>query len=316
MRASPSNVAAALEYAARGIPVFPCEPNGKKPLTPHGFKDATTDTEQIRHWWELHPDANVAMPTGLPETWDVLDVDAPGDSRANGLATLRELERQHGKIAAKRVLSPSGGCHLYFRSGTLPRNGNGRLLGIDVKASGGYVLLPPSRVGSNGELREYQEVASVAVTDAPEWLQTLLTEIDSRNGGRNGRSSSAAPIGVKIASGERNTTLASLAGTMRRRGLSREATNAALQEENRLRCDPPLDADEVARIAASVSRYESQQSFQLFNLGRSEDKRLLRTAHGGKPVLRDLSDLSNLAGHSQKLPLSPPSQSRKPSSVI
>jgi hypothetical protein len=33
----------ALEYAAKGWPVFPCEPQGRKPLTPNGFKDATTD---------------------------------------------------------------------------------------------------------------------------------------------------------------------------------------------------------------------------------------------------------------------------------
>ncbi|MBD4580751.1 DNA primase, partial [Xanthomonas citri pv. citri] len=35
--------AAARELAAAGVPVFPCVPGGKRPLTEHGFHDATTD---------------------------------------------------------------------------------------------------------------------------------------------------------------------------------------------------------------------------------------------------------------------------------
>jgi len=40
---------AALGYARRGWPVFPCKPD-KAPYTPHGFKDATTDPAAIRQW--------------------------------------------------------------------------------------------------------------------------------------------------------------------------------------------------------------------------------------------------------------------------
>jgi len=58
-----------------------------------------------------------------------------------------------------------------------------------------------------------------------------------------------------IPNGQRNSTLASLAGTMRRRGMSAPALLAALVEENTARCVPPLDDDEVRRIAESVGRY-------------------------------------------------------------
>lgn len=55
---------AALSYARRGIPVFPCEPGGKRPLTYNGFWDATTDIGRVKAWWSRWPDANVGVPTG------------------------------------------------------------------------------------------------------------------------------------------------------------------------------------------------------------------------------------------------------------
>lgn len=58
-----------------------------------------------------------------------------------------------------------------------------------------------------------------------------------------------------VPEGSRNGTLTSLAGSMRRRGMSFEAILAALMQENQARCSPPLDDDEVHRIAESVSRY-------------------------------------------------------------
>jgi hypothetical protein len=38
----------ALDYAAAGWSVFPCKAGSKQPATPHGFKDATLDPDQIR----------------------------------------------------------------------------------------------------------------------------------------------------------------------------------------------------------------------------------------------------------------------------
>src|SRR6202040_4305881 len=59
----------------------------------------------------------------------------------------------------------------------------------------------------------------------------------------------------KWVEGQRNNNLTSLAGTMRRRGMSREAIEAALLEENRRRCVQPLLEAEVRRIAESAARY-------------------------------------------------------------
>ena len=66
----------ALVYAGRGVPVFPCEAGGKRPLTAGGFLEATTDEALIRGWWGRWPNANVAIPTGVRSGLLVLDVDA------------------------------------------------------------------------------------------------------------------------------------------------------------------------------------------------------------------------------------------------
>ena len=42
---------AALWHASHGHPCFPCNPVTKRPITPRGFKDATTDVRAIREWF-------------------------------------------------------------------------------------------------------------------------------------------------------------------------------------------------------------------------------------------------------------------------
>lgn len=55
-------LAAALAYAAMGLPVFPCATRTKKPVTEHGFLDASTGEATIRRWWAQTPRANIGMP--------------------------------------------------------------------------------------------------------------------------------------------------------------------------------------------------------------------------------------------------------------
>lgn len=59
-----------------------------------------------------------------------------------------------------------------------------------------------------------------------------------------------------IPEGKRNAHLTSLAGSMRRPGMSPEAILAALRVENTTRCRPPLPDDDVQTIARSVGKYE------------------------------------------------------------
>ena len=56
----------------------------------------------------------------------------------------------------------------------------------------------------------------------------------------------------------RNTTLTSLAGSMRRRGMREESISSALITENKASCFPPMSEAEVRQIVKSVSRYEPE----------------------------------------------------------
>ncbi|MDI6894843.1 MAG: primase C-terminal domain-containing protein [Bacillota bacterium] len=67
--------------------------------------------------------------------------------------------------------------------------------------------------------------------------------------------------GEPIPEGQRNATLTSLAGSMRRRGMTAEEIEAALLAVNARRCRPPLPEDEVRAIARSISRYPPAEDY-------------------------------------------------------
>jgi hypothetical protein len=135
----------ALAFASCGWPVLPCQPGQKIPATRHGYRDATTDPEQITAWFGSHPDWNLAIATGAPGP-DVLDVDEHGEA-GNGCAAFRQL-RDAGLLdgATAYVRTPSGGLHAYF-TGSDQRNGHLPDCHLDFRSRGGYVLTPPSQIG-------------------------------------------------------------------------------------------------------------------------------------------------------------------------
>jgi putative DNA primase/helicase len=52
---------AAVEYALQGKKVLPCKQD-KAPYTPNGFKDATSQVDQISDWWKRWPKALIGYP--------------------------------------------------------------------------------------------------------------------------------------------------------------------------------------------------------------------------------------------------------------
>jgi Bifunctional DNA primase/polymerase, N-terminal len=129
---------AALSYAKRGIPVFPCESGGKRPLTYNGFWEATTNVRRVKAWWDRWPAANMGVPTGERSGLLVLDV----DPRDGGPQSLVALERQNGPLPSTvRSRTGGGGVHVFFRypAEKEVRNSAGWLgPGLDVGAAESY----------------------------------------------------------------------------------------------------------------------------------------------------------------------------------
>ncbi|MGP5390297.1 bifunctional DNA primase/polymerase [Glutamicibacter arilaitensis] len=148
--------AAAREFARSGVPVFPCAPNGKRPITAQGFHDATTDLRQIEAWWDQIPNANIGLPTGAASGAVVVDVDVHGP--VNGYEAL-ERSRRAGVLGAWELTtrSPSGGTHLFYPAtpGTEQRSWQAARAGIDFRGDGGYIVVPPSRRVIDGQQRRY-----------------------------------------------------------------------------------------------------------------------------------------------------------------
>jgi hypothetical protein len=238
-------IEAAVEYAGRGLPVFPC--NGKLPRTEHGFQDASTDTEAVLAWWTRWPEANIGIPTGAASGLVVLDVDV----QHGGAGALAELERKHGKLPrAPEVLTGGGGKHLYFaHPGREVRNSAGKLgPGLDVRADGGYVIAPPSLHPSGRPYRWLRGEGKLELPAPPAWL---LEDARRRQNG------AAPPVEESIPEGKRRQELLSLAGTLRRRGLGADEILASLATVNEKRCRPPLTQAELEALAEDVaSRYE------------------------------------------------------------
>jgi len=135
------------------------------------------------------------------------------------------------------------------------------------------------------------------IEHAPSWIAGKL---------RQETPTIAAPIPDKISQGERDSTLASLAGSARHRGASSNEILALLRETNRSRCEPQLPDSDLERIANSIGRYEPDKSIEskhpwkpfpihLLPLAVREFVRQHAEAIGCDPAMIALPLLSSLA---------------------
>lgn len=243
---------AALGYAAKGRAIIPLQPQGKVPLTEHGLKDASTDTSVIRGWWKEWPHANIGILTGTQSGCFVLDVDGE-----TGEQSLRALEATHGLLSPTVEIITGRGRHLYFRhpeTGAI-RNSAGKLGdGLDVRGSGGYVVAPPS-VHTSGRCYVRSVDSADTMSPAPLWLLSLLQETPHTP--HNSQQVSDWPELLKgVGEGQRNDSLARLAGLLFASGLPPHTAAELCLSWNEARCKPPLPHQEAYQIINSIAGRE------------------------------------------------------------
>lgn len=214
--AAPSLAAAARGLALDGIPVFPCEAGGKRPITGHGFHDATTDARQVAAWWGRTPRANVGVPTGAVSGMVVADIDVRG--AVDGRVEFGRAERV-GLVGGWTLLvrTPAGGMHAYYSAtpGVEQRSWQAAAAGVDFRGDGGYIIVPPSRRTIDGVTKRYEVVAARARHDGldaarlREFLDPRPEPAPVRAGGRL-RDADVARLAAWVAGrgeGERNRSL-------------------------------------------------------------------------------------------------------------
>lgn len=244
---------AALSYAARGWAVFPLVERDKVPAVKGGFKVATDDADQIEAMWEHRPGLNVGIATGTASRGlVVIDLDVDDLRGEDGVATLREWEREHGELPETACAETgSGGMHLYYMCDRPIACSVDNERGVDVRGDGGYVVAPPS-IHPNGRPYAWEAGPEEGVARADDNVYAFIRSIQGER-----RRGAKFRLPSEIKAGERNDTIARYACSMQSRGDDDALILAACEAANRLKCKPPLPEAEVQKIVESVTgRYE------------------------------------------------------------
>jgi KaiC/GvpD/RAD55 family RecA-like ATPase len=187
------NGRAALKYAALGWPVLPihtmrgghcscadpaCEHPAKHPFArfaPKGVKNATTDPQTIRRWYEEVPDLNVGIALGEPSGIVALDIDVGHKDGADGTVELARLEETHGSLPpTARERSGGGGSHYFFRWNGAPIPAKREIApGVELRGTGGYLIVAPSCHASGKRYERCDRGSQEVIADPPPWLLSL-----------------------------------------------------------------------------------------------------------------------------------------------
>lgn len=229
-------------------------------LTCHGFYAATADIERIQRMLRLHPDGVLTLRCG--QASGVIAIDAEDDADEEGMPTgLDVLDQWESWTGGTFSLPPtltarsaSGGLHLIY---AIPEGARiksmGRVLpSVDIKAEGGYVLLPtPGTTRSwlldNGRPR----VPTQATAELLDWL-IRAKGTGKRRGtadGERGRGEQERPVGYDFEvavkdgarSGERDVFFNDLCFRLRTRGVDQRAAEKEARHHWE-RCAQPPDA--------------------------------------------------------------------------
>ena len=263
---------AALSYAKRGWHIFPlhsahegkcscsntdCDNIGKHPRTPNGLLNATTDTAQIKSWWDEWPNANIGIRTGQISGIFVVDLDI---KKADGIGNWAMLQDTNSPLDTLIATTGGGGQHWVFK---LPpdvsiQNGVGKFSpGIDVRGENGYIVAAPS-IHEFGT--KYEWYHRTAPTLPPDWLVALCQQKSSKSVNKDSFDpwvSDALSNGAE--DGKRNATAIRLAGYFRAKSIPRDIILELLQPYAE-KCDPPFGMPELMEVVDSAQRYQIQIS--------------------------------------------------------
>ncbi|MEM5046479.1 bifunctional DNA primase/polymerase [Enterococcus faecalis] len=259
----------AISYAKNNCKVFPLTPFTKIPLKgTRGSKEATTDIEQIKKWWNQTPNANIGLVT---DRFLVLDIDVH-DKENNGYESLETLKNTFGELPDTSIVqTANNGLHIYLlkpQGVQLPQK-IAFMKGIDVKAHpNNYVVAPPSEVKRlDGTLGKYEMKEKFPIAESPKWLidfilrhepkQSKATKIDSHlsNRYRTKTTDLLERLVLGATTGARNDTIARTTGQLLAYGVKIPLAWELIQFMNG-NFDEPLAQRELESTFLSICKRE------------------------------------------------------------
>jgi putative DNA primase/helicase len=276
----------ALHYASIGYPVFPlhnvilikgeiscsciqrqqCSNIAKHPRTWHGFRDATTHTDKLIHWWTKHPDANIGLVTGKESGIFVLDVDV----KSGGKYSIEDLIDDYQTLrkepfpATLIANTGSGGVHYYFKylldfgvTNSAQKIGSG----LDVRGDGGYIVAPPSLHVSGNRYQWFG--TNTPIDDAPDWLVYEILKSDEPIISEDLHEESNVQVknAVKVLEGNRQTALLQLVSGLVNSHSKQDVLRRAL-ERNREYFIPPFPDKYVTKQVDYLHKKYGKQKRQ------------------------------------------------------
>lgn len=244
---------AAIKYATKyNWAVFPVSPKTKKPLTPHGCKDAKKEVGPIKAWWKKWPDSGIGIATGSISKLIVIDEDIDEDKGIDGCHEIMMWERDNGSLPETvSAITGRGGSHLYYHyAGNDIGNRAGLLDGVDVRGEGGYIIAPPSLHPNGTEYAWENGPDEIELSEITDTIWKLLRT------GKEAETQNRFQLPQVIPAGERNDTLYRLACSLQSQGVPDAGIEAAVSEANRQNCAEPLEDSEVLQIVTSALTHQ------------------------------------------------------------
>ena len=225
-----------------------CTSPGKHPRIPwkNNVEVLNQSKDTISKWWNKYSDANLGILTGQISGVVVLDIDGSEGEEA--------LRNEGISIPSTRTVITARGRHFYFKAPEFPiKNTVNILPKVDIRGDGGIIVAPPSTHMSGIVYRWETETEDLPLAEFPERIIHLLASY-------NHQAQNPCDLNDKevFLEGERNIALTSLAGNLRRKGISENGILKALNKLNIDLCNPPLTCSEVAQIAHSIAQYPHQ----------------------------------------------------------
>src|SRR5262245_25984837 len=247
---SMNRVQQALAYQERGFSVIPIKPKDKRPLIRWGTYQVEPAPEStIKHWFESFADANIGLVTGAVSDCIVVDLDSEDAKKE-----LKSLLGDYDLRAVPRTRTGKGWQLFFKHPGISIPNRAGILPNVDIRADGGYVVVPPS-IHPNGKEYKWEVPLNGNLPQLPAKLfEIIQTPTHNEQGYRERFDSAGALAGVP--EGQRDEAIFRLASKLRNADIPQAMAETLVLEAAR-NCQPPFSErvalDKVARV---YNRYQ------------------------------------------------------------